>query len=63
MGSDVITLFREYMGTGMLVIWFLVAVIYLWMKEEKRYLRISFLYMPLCFLFLYFNPLFARLVY
>ena len=35
MRSDVTALFREYMGTGMIVIWYLVSLIYLWMKEKE----------------------------
>lgn len=61
--SDVTGLFREYMGTGMIVIWYLVSLIYLWMKEKRTYLRILFLYMPVILLLIYFNPLFAQLVY
>lgn len=63
MRSDVTALFREYMGTGMIVIWYLVSLIYLWMKEKRKYIRILFLYMPVILLLIYFNPLFARLVY
>lgn len=63
MESNMIALFREYMGTGLIVIWYLISLIYLWIKEKRKYMRILFLYMPLILLLLYFNPLFAQLVY
>lgn len=63
MWKDIITLIRDYMGTGLIVIWFLLALIYLWINEKKKYVRILFLYMPAAMLLLYFNPLFARAVY
>lgn len=63
MWSEVIALFREYMGTGLIVIFFLVSMIYLWVNETRKYVRILFLYLPVILLLLYFNPLFAALVY
>lgn len=63
MWKDVIVLFREFMGRGLIVIWFLVALIYLWIRERRKSVRILFLYMPVIALALYFNPLFARVVY
>lgn len=63
MWSEVIALFREYMGTGLIMIWFLVSLIYLWVNETRKYIRIMFVYLPVILLLLYFNPLFASLVY
>lgn len=63
MWSTVINLFREYMGTGLIVILFLVSLIYLWVKEKRRDIRILFIYVPVILLLLFFNPLFAGLVY
>lgn len=63
MWNDVISLFREYMGTGLLVGWFLLAVIYLLIKEKRKQIRILFVYVPIILLFLFFNPLFAQIVY
>lgn len=63
MWSDVAALFREYMGTGLIVIWYLLCLVYLWMNEKRKHMRILFLYMPVILLLLYFNPLFYRLVY
>lgn len=63
MWSEIITLFREFMGTGLIVIWYLLALVYLWLEEKRKHVRILFLYMPLVVLLLYFNPVFAKLVY
>lgn len=56
-------LFREYMGTGLLVIWFLLSVLYLFFTEKRKPVRIMFLYVPTILLLLFFNPLFAGIVY
>lgn len=61
--SNVVTLFREYMGTGLIVGWFLLSVVYLLIREKRRPVRILFIYVPVILLLLYFNPLFARVVY
>ena len=63
MWSEAIALFREYMGTGLIVMWFLIAMIYLWINEKRKHIRILFLYAPTVLLILFFNPLFAELVY
>lgn len=49
------------MGSGLLVILFLAAVVYLFFKEKKKYLRILFVYLPVIVLVLYFNPVFFAL--
>lgn len=63
MWNQVIHLFREYMGTGLIVGWFLLTVIYLLLKEKRTHIRIVFVYMPIILLLLFFNPLFAKLLY
>ncbi len=63
MWNDIVTLFKNYMGTGGIVILFLAAVIYLWVNEKRKSIRILFIYVPVILLLLYFNPLFAGLVY
>lgn len=63
MWSIVMDLFREYMGTGLIVMLFLISLIYLWVKEERKYVRILFVYVPMILLLLFFNPLFAGLMY
>lgn len=56
-------LFREYMGTGLIIILFLISLIYLWVQEKRKYIRILFIYTPVILLCLFFNPLFTWLVY
>lgn len=63
MWNTAITLFREYMGTGLIIIWFLVSLLYLFITEKRKHIRILFLYTPLILLLLFFNPLFAKIVY
>ena len=62
MGNHAIMLFREYMGTGLIMIWFLVSLVYLFLKEERKQIRVLFVYVPLIILVLFFNPLFAALL-
>ena len=63
MWIEAVKLFREYMGTGLIIVWFFISLIYLWVHEKKKHIRILFLYMPIILLLLYFNPLFAELVF
>lgn len=60
--NHAIILFREYMGTGLIMIWFLVCLVYLFVKEEKKQIRILFLYVPVVLLLIFFNPLFGTLM-
>lgn len=53
--------FRNYMGTGSFLILFLLALLYLFLFEDRKPRRILFLYMPISVLLLFFNPLFVRL--
>lgn len=63
MWSEAVALFREYMGTGLIVIWYLLSLVYLFRKEKRKPVRILLIYVPVILLLLYFNPLFAALVY
>lgn len=63
LSREVTGLFREYMGTGLIIIWYLVSVIYLFLKEKRRHYRILFIYMPVIILLLFFNPVFAGIIY
>ncbi len=56
-------LFQGFMGTGLIMGWYLLALVYLWFAEKDRRRRVLLVYAPLAVLALYFNPLFARLVY
>lgn len=54
--------FGAYMGTGLIVIWYLAATIYLAFTEKRKQIRVMFVYMPLLVLLIYFNPLVTWLV-
>ncbi len=60
---NVTEIFQKYMGTGLITIWFLLALIYLFINEKKKPMRILFIYVPVIILLLYFNPLFSKLFY
>lgn len=55
--------FWEYMGTGLIVILFLISLLYLWVREQRKYVRLLFVYVPVLLLLLFFNPLFAGLLH
>lgn len=59
---EALKLFQEYMGTGLIMIWFLISLLYLWLTEKRKHIRVMFLYVPLVLLFVFFNPLVAKLV-
>ena len=63
MWNTVVELFRNYMGTGLVVAWFLVCLVYLFFKEEDKGRRVLFLYVPAILFLVFFNPLFMRIVY
>ncbi len=63
MWDKVLALYEGYIGTGMIAGLFLVAVIYLFVVEKNKNIRIIFLYMPVIILLLYFCPFFAAIVY
>lgn len=60
--SHAVELFREYMGSGLIVFWFLLSLLYLYLKEKRKPLRVLFVYVPVIFLVLFFNPWFAKLL-
>ena len=59
---EALKLFQEYMGTGLIKIWFLISLLYLWLTEKRKHIRVMFLYVPLVLLLVFFNPLVAKLV-
>lgn len=63
MWSMITKSFQDFMGTGLIMGWYLLVLAYLWFTEKDRRKRVLLLYVPLMVLVLYFNPLFARLVY
>ncbi|MBQ9141991.1 MAG: hypothetical protein IJX63_09405 [Lachnospiraceae bacterium] len=63
MWNTVIELFRNYMGTGLIIAWFLVCLVYLFRQEKDKGRRVLFLYVPAILFLLFFNPLFMNVVY
>ena len=63
MWNSEIAVFQRYMGSGLMLLWFVMALVYLYYKEEKKINRILFLYVPTLILLLFFNPLFVRFFY
>ena len=60
--NHAIMLFREYMGTGLIMMWFLVSLVYLFLREERKQVRILFLYVPVIVLLVFFNPWFSMVL-
>ena len=63
MWSELIAFFREYMGNGLLIAWFLISLLYLFAEEKKKHLRILFVYVPVVILLIFFNPFLAGQIY
>ena len=57
----VIETYRGYMGSGLVIGLFLMALTYLFFCEKRKTRRILFVYTPIILFLLIFNPLFARL--
>jgi hypothetical protein len=51
------------MGTGLITVWFVLAVVYLFICEKRKEIRVMLVYMPVLLLVLFFNPMFADFVY
>ena len=62
MWNTVFEHFRNYSGYGLIMIYYLVALAYLFVKEKRKERRLLFVYMPLAILVVFFNPLFAKFV-
>ena len=62
MWNEVIAFYEGYAGTGMIIALFLAAEIYLFVTEKNKNTRITFLYVPVILLVMFFNPLFAKIV-
>lgn len=54
---------RLYMGTGLIVIFFLAALFYLLLAEKRKPIRILFVYVPVILLLLFYNPAVIYLVH
>ena len=63
MWNEIMAIFRAYMGSGLIFIWFLISELYLFRKEKRKHIRILFFYVPMIILAIFFCPLFGRLMY
>lgn len=63
MWNDAVVIFQKYMGTGLIVIWFLAALAFLYFTEKQKERRIFFIYIPVTVLLIYFNPLFYNVFF
>lgn len=54
---------QRYMGSGLMILWFVIALVYLFFKEEKKMNRVLFIYVPALTLLLFFNPLFTKIYF
>jgi len=59
--ENMIETFQKYSGSGWMLSWFVVALIFLWFREKEKYKRILFLYVPVITIMFFFNPLFYRI--
>ncbi len=62
MWNSIISLFQDYMGTGLVMIWYLISLVYLLLREEDRTRRCLLVYTPLLVLLVFFNPLVMALM-
>ena len=62
MWSNEIETFQKYMGTGLIIGWFLITVVYLLMTEKRKNIRILFVYVPILILAVFFFPPFSSLM-
>ena len=44
MWTEVFTVFQKYMGTGLIMIWFAAALVFLFLTEKNRTRRILLVY-------------------
>lgn len=63
MWNSIITLFHNYIGSGLIIGWFALSVLYLFFRESDKSKRILFIYVPVILFLLFFNPWFAQIIY
>lgn len=63
MWSEVISLFREYIGNGLAAGLFVVSFLYLLFREKDRTKRIILVYVSFVTILLFFCPLFAKVIF
>lgn len=54
--------FLEYRGTGMYIALFLVSMLYIFLKEKDKKIKIFFVYFPIIILLIVLNPIFNKIV-
>lgn len=63
MWEKIVTLYHNYAGSGLVLGFYVLSLIYLFAAEKRKNVRIFLLYVPLAMLILFFNPLFEEAVY
>lgn len=63
MWSEIIVLWKEYIGNGFAAALFVVSLLYLLFREKDRTKRILLVYVSLMTILLFFFPLFAKVVF
>lgn len=63
MWEIIVTHFKDFCGTGMIIALFLAAILYLLIAEKRKEIRILLIYVPLTVLGLFLCPLFAAVMY
>ena len=54
--------YTEFKGTGMYIVLFLVALIYIYLKEDNKKVKLFFVYNSILMVFITLNPIFNKLV-
>lgn len=54
--------FKEYIGVGLIMIYYLVCLVWLFISEKEKEKRLLFVYLPLIILVIFFNPLTAYVI-
>lgn len=61
--NDILQIYSEYIGTGIMMALFFASLFYLWVGEKEIQRKLVFLYFTICILVLFFSPWFAWLIY
>lgn len=62
MWSESAGLLRDFAGEGMILTLFLLAVVWLWITEKRKEIKIIFVYMPVSVLAVFLFPLTAKIM-
>lgn len=54
--------FLEYKGTGMYIVLFCIAILYIFLKEKNKNNKAFFVYFPIAILLITLNPLFNKII-